>query len=169
MAMCKDCNDVFMTVDMIDGRCKDCDAKFKKENEDRWHIEHPASKPGLVVCKCCEKEISKNSKQCVHCGEENLLEIGAETTTTQKDQDRQTYTDLMEKSRATSFWLTLFFGPIGVLYSNVVAGVIMIMIALAFSYTIVVPLIVWLLSMLLGDSFTTGYNEQLTAKLKLTT
>ena len=176
MAMCRECKKVVSVQNIREGLCNDCRDKElslikeemkKKENaEKKWQAEHPASKPGLTVCKGCEREISRAVKQCIHCGEEHSL---AEENKIPKTQDELEYIKLMKKSREASFLLTLFFGPLGMLYSNVVIGAIMILITLALAWTIVVPIIMWILSMILGDSYVISYNRKLNLGLNVNT
>lgn len=67
--------------------------------------------------------------------------------------------NLNEKSRGTSFILTLLFGPLGLLYASVAAGLILCVIAFLTFYTIVVPVICWVLSIAIGDHLVHRHNQ----------
>jgi hypothetical protein len=66
---------------------------------------------------------------------------------------------LREKSRTLSFFLTLFLGPLGLLYSSVVGGVILIILAVATFPTIIGPLICWILAIAIGDHCAHKHNK----------
>lgn len=70
------------------------------------------------------------------------------------------------KSRVTSFVLTLLFGPLGLLYSSVVGGIIMIILAITLGAATagVGAIIIWIASIIMGDSFTYNYNKRLLAQ-----
>lgn len=67
--------------------------------------------------------------------------------------------NITEKSRGTSFLLTLLFGPLGLLYSSIAGGLILTVIALASAVTIVGPIICWVLAILIGDHLTHKHNK----------
>ena len=67
--------------------------------------------------------------------------------------------NIEKKSRVTSFLLTLFFGPVGLLYSSVVAGIIMIILALVSLPTIIGPFVCWVLSIFIGDQCSYNHNK----------
>ncbi|MCX2780400.1 hypothetical protein [Microbulbifer thermotolerans] len=64
-----------------------------------------------------------------------------------------------EKSRLTSFVLTLLFGPIGLFYSSTAGGLVLTIIAIISAPTIVGPIICWVLSILIGDHCTHKHNK----------
>ena len=79
--------------------------------------------------------------------------------------------NITEKSRLTSFILTLLLGPLGLLYSSVVGGVILCVVAVLTGPTIVGPLICWVLAIFIGDHCTYKHNkgvEKLIKTLKST-
>lgn len=67
--------------------------------------------------------------------------------------------NLTRKNRSTSLLLTLFFGPLGLLYSSVVGGLILLIVAVASAPTFIGPVICWVLAMILGDHFTEKHND----------
>lgn len=108
----------------------------------------------LYECTTCGGKVSGNAKVCPHCGEDG----GA------SEEKKKNYVTHESKSRTVSFILTLLLGPLGLLYSNVVWGVIFTIIAIMGAVTIVVPAVIWVLSILLGDSFTYSYNQKIKQK-----
>lgn len=69
--------------------------------------------------------------------------------------------NLMPKSRGLSFLLTLFLGPLGVLYSSIAGGLILIVIAVVSASTIVGPVICWLLAIGIGDHCVVKHNKNI--------
>ncbi len=69
--------------------------------------------------------------------------------------------NLNEKSRGASFILTLLFGPLGLLYSSIAGGVILIVIAITTAATIIGPLICWFLAIIIGDHYTHKHNKSI--------
>jgi hypothetical protein len=55
------------------------------------------------------------------------------------------------KSRTTSFLLTLLLGPLGLLYASPVAGIILLVVAIATAPTVVGPVACWVLAIAWGD------------------
>jgi len=118
------------------------------------------SGPILIDCKACGKAISKNAVSCPHCGEP--------VSSAAKSYDAiEDYVEVAGKSRMTSFLLTLLLGPLGLLYSSVVWGIILIVVAIASSPTVFGPIVVWILSIIMGDSMTVNHNEKLYAQAEL--
>lgn len=70
------------------------------------------------------------------------------------------------KSRIISFLLTLLLGPLGLLYSSVIGGVIMIILAISLGAVTAGAgaIVIWILSIIMGDSFTYNYNKRLLAQ-----
>ena len=79
----------------------------------------------------------------------------------------QAYLDAHSKSRGAGFLLALFFGPLGLFYSNWLAALIMCVIAIAGWATIIVPVICWILSMLLCFVFVGSANTKIEAQARL--
>ena len=65
------------------------------------------------------------------------------------------------KSRTTSLILTVLFGPLGLLYSSIVGGILLTLIAVVSAPTVVGPIICWLLAIALGDDRTHRHNKSL--------
>ena len=68
---------------------------------------------------------------------------------------------LNQKSRLASFFLTLFFGPLGLLYSSVTATILMLV-----AFVLLVPMtagaalvFLWPLTIAIGDHATHGRNQ----------
>lgn len=159
MGMCKSCGEVFGTSELTKGICKTCGQNSVVENK----TEETTLNTKLMKCKVCEKEISKNAKQCPYCGEsyENV-------TIKEEEMSPEKYVRETGKSRITSFLLTLLLGPLGLLYSSIVGGIIMIIltIGIAGATAGVGAIVMWGISIVLGDSFTYNYNKRLLAQAK---
>ncbi len=69
--------------------------------------------------------------------------------------------NLNPKSRLVSFLLTLFFGPLGLLYSSVVGGLVLIVIAVVTAASVVGPLVCWVLAIAIGDHCTYKHNKNI--------
>lgn len=69
--------------------------------------------------------------------------------------------DFNEKSRGVSFILTLIFGPLGLLYTSVGWGLMLLIIAVLTSVTAVGPAICWILAIAIGDHKAHKHNEGL--------
>jgi len=110
----------------------------------------------LYECTTCGGKVSENAKACPHCGEDG----GASELQAKEVVGGES------KSRITSFILTVLIGPLGLLYSSVLWGVVLTIIAIAGAPTVVVPVGVWILSILLGDSFTYNHNKKIRAQAK---
>jgi hypothetical protein len=67
--------------------------------------------------------------------------------------------NLVRKSRLNSFFLTLFFGPLGLLYSHVVGAIILLAVAILTAPTIIGPVLCWVVAIFLGDSATVKHNQ----------
>lgn len=105
----------------------------------------------LYECTTCGGKVSENAKVCPHCGEDG----GA------SDLKAKEFLNINTKSRLTSLILTLLIGPLGLMYSSILWGAILTIIAFLGAPTVVVPLGVWILSILLGDSFTYNHNKRI--------
>lgn len=166
MGMCKSCGEVFGSADLVKGICKTCNENIVKAEQEE-QAKNPVSNPLLMACKVCKKEISKTAKQCPYCGEsyENITAIQQEE---KQEMTPEKYVAEAGKSRITSFILTLILGPLGLLYSSVVGGVIMIVVAIGLGSVTggVGGLLLWPVSVIMGDSFTYNYNKRLLAQAK---
>ncbi|MCV3265265.1 hypothetical protein OGZ01_32690 [Vibrio harveyi] len=69
--------------------------------------------------------------------------------------------NLNPKSRLTSFLLTLFFGPLGLFYSSLSGAIALVVIAIATSATVIIPVICWLLAIGIGDHCTVKHNNNI--------
>ena len=65
------------------------------------------------------------------------------------------------KNRHTQFWLCLFIGPFGLLYSNVLVAVILTSVAIALYWTIIIPILFWIIAIILGDGSVNLYNQRI--------
>lgn len=77
------------------------------------------------------------------------------------------YINMHSKSQMAGFFLTLLFGPLGLFYTSWVAGLILTITAIGLGATIIVPVIIWVLSMLLSFGFVSDYNDKIKAKAEL--
>jgi hypothetical protein len=75
--------------------------------------------------------------------------------------------NIEKKSRVTSFILTLLLGPLGLLYSSVVAGIILIVLALFSAPTLIGPVVCWILSICIGDQCTYNHNKNVDQFVRL--
>lgn len=72
------------------------------------------------------------------------------------------------KSKTACFFLTLFFGPLGLLYcGSWLAALLLTVVAIAAAATIVVPIACWLLSIVYGFFAVGTYNTKLAATADL--
>ena len=72
-----------------------------------------------------------------------------------------------EKSRVTSFVLTLLFGPLGLLYASVVWSLLMIVLVVVTAFTIVGPFVIWVLSIAIGDHLVHKHNQSIKQFMQL--
>ena len=77
------------------------------------------------------------------------------------------YVTANSKSRSTSLLLTLLLGPLGLLYASVVAGVILLIVAIVTFPTAVGPVIAWVISVFVGDSATVRHNKRVRSQADL--
>ena len=63
------------------------------------------------------------------------------------------------KSYWASFFLTLFLGPLGLLYSSIAGGLILLIVAIVTALTVFVPIICWVISIPLGLYTTYRHNK----------
>ena len=73
---------------------------------------------------------------------------------------------LSPKSVGISLILTFFFGGLGLLYSNIKGGIIIIIISLICALFLPLLIIPWIASMIWGVTSVKKYNEKLFAKVK---
>jgi uncharacterized membrane protein YvbJ len=110
----------------------------------------------LMECKTCGGKLSKSAKTCPHCGEDGgASERGAES-----------YIETESKSRIVSFILTVLLGPLGLLYSSVVWGLVLTVIAIISYATLIVPAAIWVIAILAGDSATYNHNQKIKKQAK---
>ncbi|MCG6268269.1 hypothetical protein [Vibrio furnissii] len=69
--------------------------------------------------------------------------------------------NLVPKSRVMSFALTFLLGPIGLLYSAPLWGVMLTILFVLTWFTLIGPIAIWLLSWGLGDYYTASHNENI--------
>ena len=69
--------------------------------------------------------------------------------------------NLNQKSRLVSLLLTVFFGPLGLFYSSVAAGLVLCIIAFASFATVIGPVICWILAIAIGDHCTYKHNKNI--------
>ncbi len=115
----------------------------------------------LLPCPACGNQVSRDAEACPSCGHK------LKETTSNKGEAASEVIKLQQKSRLTSFILTLLFGPLGLLYSSVIGGIIMIIVAIATAPTGVGPAIAWIISILWGDSATYAHNQKIKKQAEL--
>jgi hypothetical protein len=69
--------------------------------------------------------------------------------------------NMQPKSRVASFFLTFFLGPLGLLYSSIAGGLILLLLTVASITTVIGPLIFWAIAIIYGDHATCRHNEAL--------
>ena len=69
--------------------------------------------------------------------------------------------NLNQKSRLVSLLLTVFFGPLGLFYSSVAAGLVLCIIAFVSFATVIGPVICWILAIAIGDHCTYKHNKNI--------
>nr|WP_319381271.1 hypothetical protein [Thiomicrorhabdus sp.] len=79
----------------------------------------------------------------------------------------QNYIDTHSKSQLIGFVLTFLLGPLGLFYSSWVAALILCVIAFSTAFTIFIPVICWLLSILVGFFAVNKHNEKVKAAAQL--
>lgn len=67
--------------------------------------------------------------------------------------------NLVKKSRLLSLVLTVFLGPIGLMYSSVNIAMIIVILMLITLPTVIVPVILWFVCVIVGDSATHRHNR----------
>ena len=104
----------------------------------------------------CGGKVSKSAKVCPHCGEDG----GA------SELHKKEFVGTEKKSRIVSLLLTLVLGPLGLMYSSVLWGAVLLIVAILGAATVAVPAFIWVLSILLGDSFTYNHNQKIEKQAK---
>ncbi|PTC02020.1 hypothetical protein C9980_25320 [Vibrio mediterranei] len=69
--------------------------------------------------------------------------------------------NLNEKSRLVSFVLTLIFGPLGLFYSSLAGGLVLLIVAVITAGSIIGPIICWILAIAIGDHCTYKHNKNI--------
>ena len=88
-----------------------------------------------------------------------------------REQRIDAYVAANRKDPGIAFLLAFLFGPIGFLYASVLGGVILILIAIGFAVTDVLPLniLVWVFCMAAAPLAATGTNKKLRTHAELIT
>lgn len=76
----------------------------------------------------------------------------------------EAYINEHKKYHGTSAVLTIFFGPLGVLYSSVMGGVLLTLLFIVSLGTIVIPFGIWIASPIVGSCCVSDYNRKLKIK-----
>jgi hypothetical protein len=80
----------------------------------------------------------------------------------------QSYISAHSKSQLSGFFLTLFFGPLGLFYSSWVAALILCVIAIFTAVSIIGPIICWLLAIFISFATVSSHNKKVQATANLT-
>lgn len=67
--------------------------------------------------------------------------------------------NLRKKSQFAGIVLTVLFGPLGLIYSSSVWGVVLLVIAFLTAPTIIVPLLIWLVCIPIGIIAVANHND----------
>lgn len=77
------------------------------------------------------------------------------------------YIETHSKSQFAGFLLTFFLGPLGLFYSSWVAAVILLIIAFSTFATLVIPILMWLLSIIISFIAVDKHNQKVKAAANL--
>jgi len=77
------------------------------------------------------------------------------------------YIKAHQKSMTAAFFLTLFFGPLGLAYCSWIGLVILAVIAIASASTVVGPVLCWLVSIPVGMLAVSRHNKKVVATASL--
>lgn len=77
------------------------------------------------------------------------------------------YIQTHSKSQFVGFLLTFFFGPLGLFYSSWVAAIILIVIAFSTFATLVIPVLIWFLSIIISFFAVDKHNQKVKAAANL--
>lgn len=77
------------------------------------------------------------------------------------------YIKTHSKSTLLGFFLTLLFGPLGLFYSNWVAALILSITAIGLGFTVIIPIVCWILAIILNFFTVHKYNEKVKATAAL--
>jgi len=111
----------------------------------------------LMECKTCGGKLSSSATSCPHCGEDG----GAAKVKSAE------FIEIESKSRIISLILTILLGPLGLMYSSVLWGVILLIVALVGAPTLFIPAGVWIVSIIAGDSATYNHNIKIEKQAKI--
>lgn len=75
--------------------------------------------------------------------------------------------NVIQKNQSTSFLLTIFFGPLGLLYASIGRGLFWTLIAVVFSWTIVVPIACWPIAIIEGYLSVNRHNKNVDKTIAL--
>jgi hypothetical protein len=70
------------------------------------------------------------------------------------------YVEVHSKGYTTGFLLTLFFGPLGLLYTGWVAAIILCVTAIATAASVIGPVICWVLAIVISFSSVNSFNRK---------
>ena len=71
-----------------------------------------------------------------------------------------------ERSPLTAFILAALLGPLGFTYTNLIGGLLAIILAVATLWTIFVPVIIWILCALFAPLIVMSYNKSVRTQKK---
>jgi ABC-type transport system involved in multi-copper enzyme maturation permease subunit len=71
------------------------------------------------------------------------------------------------KSKGVSLVLTILFGPLGLLYTRWLAALILLVLSISLFTTVIVPVLCWIISIIMGHSGVDQYNQRLQATADL--
>ena len=75
--------------------------------------------------------------------------------------------NVIHKTQGASFLLTLFFGPLGLLYASVGRGLFWILIAVLFSWTVIIPIACWPIAIIEGFLAVRRHNNNVNFTIDL--
>jgi hypothetical protein len=79
----------------------------------------------------------------------------------------EAYYNAHSKSRRVGLILAALFGPLGLLYSNWIAAIILTSVVIGTSSTVIIPIVIWVVSMALSVMFVDKFNDKVIATAKL--
>lgn len=75
--------------------------------------------------------------------------------------------NLTKKSATTVFFLTLFLGPLGLLYSSVVGAIILGVLAVVTAPSVLGPIVCWVLSIPIGMYCVYDHNDNVDKTVRI--
>ncbi len=79
----------------------------------------------------------------------------------------QAYINAHSKNHIIGLLVTIFFGPLGLFYSNWIVALILTILVIVSITTLIFPIILWILSILLNGIFIEMHNKKVKATAEI--